>query len=344
MPQFSRLTSILALAIALTVSGSIEAEPPRDPSVEYTRTLTFDSSKADPWVEMPPPPPGTAEGDLFVIRKQVHDGQNVKALRGVKKFEKDYTRNDPNYPALLIAKAEAQIGRRDYVKAHETLQAFLNEFGGMSLTEEALRNEFVIAETFLGGEKRKVLGIRMLSGIELAFEILDDITFDYPESRYALLALKTKADYFYREGDFALAELEYARLLEQFPRSRYHRYALRATAESALASHGGLEFDEAPLIEAEERYREYRGSYPAAAEAEGVTTVLVGIREQRAAKEYDVGQYYEKTDHLSSAIFYYRSVADNWPDTVAATKARGRLELLGGGMAPAEDSAGSSEG
>jgi hypothetical protein len=107
------------------------------------------------------------------------------------------------------------------------------------------------------------------------------------------------------------------------------RYAQRRSADAALASWGGIEFDDAGLIEAEERFSRYLAQYPGLAEQEGIGQILQQIRGQRAAKEYSIGWYYEKTKHPKAAIFYYRSTSENWPDTVAAAQARERLGRLG---------------
>lgn len=315
-----------AVAVALLVGWGhpVAGQQPR------TRSLTYDS-ESKKWIESPPPPPGTAEGDLHRIRVLNKDKKFRAAMKAVKEFIKDYGTRDANYPAVLIAKAESLIGREDYYKAHRELQSFLDQFGGMGLTTEALRLEFVIAETYLTGVKRKLWGLRWLSGEDVALEILDMISAEYPESRIAEYAVKTKADYLFAKGDHAIAELEYARLMREYPRSRYDQFALRRSAEAALASFGGVEYDEAALIEAEERYRDYQSRYPGAAERDNVALILRTIRERRAQKTLTVADYYERTDHVTSAIFYYRIVSQEWPDTTAATKASARLELLGAG-------------
>jgi outer membrane protein assembly factor BamD (BamD/ComL family) len=118
-------------------------------------------------------------------------------------------------------------------------------------------------------------------------------------------------------------------MLREYPRSRYHQFALGRTAESALASFGGVQYDEAALVEAQERYGDYRLRYPAAADREGVGLILDSIREMRAEKEFSIGEYYERTEHPGSAIFYYRQVCEGFPETVAAGRATARLELLG---------------
>ena len=311
---------LAAWAIGVLASDG-RAEP------ERARTLTFDEQRKV-FVEVPPPPAGTAEGDLHALRLLLDDEQYRAAFRATKTFVKQYGETHALYPTILLARAEAQIGRRDYYKAYLTLQEFMNRFGGFELVEEALRLQFVIAETYLGGTKRKVWGMRIFSGEDVALRILDDIAAGYPDSTFAPLALKTKADYLFRIGDFSLAELDYARLLHNYPNSRYHQLALRRTAEAALSSFGGIAYDDSALIEAQERYHDYRLCYPGASQTEDVEEILTGITEQRAAKELATGQYYERTEHLGTAVFYYRSVLAQWPDTVAAREAQDRLELL----------------
>ena len=316
-------TCLAVLAVTLLAQAiPVSAQQPR------TRTLTYDSAQED-WVELPPPRPGTAEGDLHAIRVLVQDGKYGKALTAVQDFVKRHGESHALYPDVLIAKATALIGREDYDKAHLALQAFLAEFSGIELTAEALRLEFVVAETYLTGVKRRVFGIALLSGEDVAFQILDEITTDHPDSPLAELAIKTKADYLFAKGDHSLAEFEYGRLLRDYPQSRYHQFGLRRSAEAALAGFRGEEYAVNALVEAEERYHDYMLRYPGAADREDVRNILDTIRSTRAEKDYSIGAYYQRTGHLGSAIYYYRLVREHWPGTIAAAKAVSRLELLG---------------
>ncbi len=323
------------LVMAAWVCATAAAQPPR------TRTLVYDAEHKT-WKEEAPPPPGTPDGDLHVIRELVKAKRYRQALSAVKKFSKKYGDSVEAWAGVMLAEAQARIGRRQFAKAHEILQSFLSKYGGSDLTVEALRLEHVVAEAFLSGVKRKFLGIRLLSGKELGYEILDTIAADYPDTRVAELAIKTKADHLFREGEFTLAEAEYARLVRSYPTTRYLRYAMRRAADAALASFGGVPYDGAALIEAQERFEEYRRRFPAEAAGEDVDLILQRIAALEAEKEYRIGRYYERTDHLSSAVFQYQRVQQEWPESVAAAKARKRLRLLG--VAPASAEGGSRDG
>jgi len=327
--------SILIAVGALYVASAspAQAQQPR------TRSLTYDAGQRS-WVEVPPPPAGTPAGDLHMIKVNIKDRKFRSALRHVRKFVKKYGQDDAHYPEVLLAKADALIGRRACYKAYKVLQGFLDQFSGMAVTGEALRLEFEIAEYYLNGLKRKIWGLRLFSGTDVAYRILDEISTGYPESELAVLAIKTKADHLFRRGEHVLAELEYSRLMRDYAQSRYHRFAMLQTGESALASFRGVEYDDAGLIEAKERFDEYLTRWPAAADRERVALLLETIRFRRAEKEYTTGAYYERTRHLTSAVFYYRSVLHNWPDTIAASKASERLDLLGASKSIAASGAG----
>jgi len=319
----------IALGAWVCVALWLGSAPAAGQDADWQRRvrLEFDRDAAS-WAEVEPPAPGTAEGDLYAARVFIRDGEYDDAVASLKAWEKTYGQTNPNFAAVLIARAQAQIADREYYKAHQTLQRFLNEFEGTELTDEALRQEFVIAEVFLGGTRRKLWGMRILKADDIGLRILDDISAHYAGEQIAEYALKTKGDYFRRIGEHDLAELEYSRLAQEYPNSRYYPNALLLAARSAIATYRGTAFDESPLIEAGERYEEYANRFPDDPESAGVARELETIRQERAMKDFSVGRYYERTGHPRSAIFYYQKVVEEWPDTAAQTLAAGRLGVL----------------
>lgn len=291
--------------------------------------LRFDARRSE-WVEVAPPVPGTAEGDLAIVRTRLTDGEYKRAHREIKAWFKRYGEMDRQHAAALLLHARIEKALRNYYVAYEILEQFLDSYGGTEPAGDAAVEMFNVAEVFLSGVRRKFWGMRILPADEFALDILDELTAEFPNTTIAEQAVKTKADYYYAQGEFSLAEMEYARFRQLFPTSRYTRYALRRGADAALASFGGVHFDDAPLVEAEERYRQYAAMYPGLAEQEGVGQILQSIRERRADKEFDIGEYYQRTGHDQAATFYFRSTMTHWPDTIAATQAAAVLGLPSG--------------
>lgn len=320
-----KMLQLLALLVAwagLDSGARADGPPSRGAKLEY------DADRGQ-WVELPPPVPGTPEGDLQIARTLHAEKKHPQAENAVKKWIKQYGQDHELYPQAALLECAVRIARRDYYKAHTRLQEFLNSYGATAYEEQALSMEFVIAEVFLRGTKRKLLGLRILKADDVGLAILDDIVANHHQSPLAELATLTKAEYYYRTGDFAIAEQEYAQLVQDFPRSRYVRMSLLQSARAALASFPGIPFDDAPLIEAEGRFNRYLAQYPGAAEQEGIGLILADIGETRAEKEYEIGRYYERSGHPQAGQFYYRSTITHWPGTIAALRAAERLQTLG---------------
>ncbi len=299
-----------------------------------THQLRF-APERSAWIELPRPEPGTAAGDLATARAALADQRYKKVRTLISAWQKNYGSSSEFFPQALLLDARAEKGLRNYYDAYQVLDRLISEFRATDAADDAVVELFNIAEVYLSGVRRKLWGMRLLNASELALDILDRITAEFAGTRLAELALKTKADYFFQRGDFALAELELARLLQEYPESQYHRYALKLSADAALASFTGIRFDDAPLVEAEERYRMYAREYPD--DAATVAPILQTIRERRAEKELDVGRYYRKIEQLKAAVFYFESVQAHWPDTAAAAQALQAIKAMEGQAASGGD-------
>ena len=94
------------------------------------------------------------------------------------------------------------------------------------------------------------------------------------------------------------------------------------------------EFDDAGLVEAQERFGQFAQLYPAAAQGLDVPVILDEISARRADKTLEIGKFYQKTKKISAACYYYRQTVRRWPDTPASAEARSRLASLGQPLEP----------
>lgn len=322
--------------LAILVIGVQSAAAARkQPTEQYAERLTYDPQTGE-WLELAPPDPTTPEGQLELARATLARSDSTREFRRARKLLMKWVQNyydSPRYPEALFYYADSEFQLGNFMKAYETYERLLDDYGATELAQRALRNELVIAEVFLSGRWRKVWrGVIRLPAYDEALDMLERIaTNRAPGTPFAEAALKTKADYYYRNGEFSDAEQEYARLVREFPRSRYVRLAQLRSAQAAFASFHGVLFDDGALIEAEERFEQFRKSYPRAADEENVPLLLEQIRNMRAHKEYTIGRYYQRTKHPRAAAFYYRNVARYWPDTTWASMALAKLSVLGYG-------------
>lgn len=327
-----RVVAGLVLAALPLVARAQEEAP--IPPIERAERLTYDE-KTNSWIRTAPPTPGTADGDLDVIRQLVAREDYKEALKALKAWIKTYGAEHERYPEALHLRASAYLATGDYRAAHEDFQQLLAEYGGSPHAEDALESEFRIAEQYLAGKRRKAWkGLLRVKDREGGVKILDDIIADYPDTPLAELAQRSKADYYYARGEFEIAEDEYAAFARDYPRSRFHPYALLQSARAALASFPGVKYDDAGLVEAQERFTQFLKAYPAPAREVDVPVILDEIAARRADKTLEIGKFYQKTKKASAAAYYYRETVRRWPETPAAAEARGRLGGIGQPVEP----------
>ncbi len=335
----------LILAAACLTHTPIRVAAQETPT--FQERLEYDPATAQ-WKEIAPPIPGTDEGDLALARTLLARGEYPAARKAFAQWFKSYP-DSPHRPEGLFYAAETEIMAvelkpkgGDLIKAYEWLEELLEGWHGTELGERAIRKEIIIAELFLyKNRKQKVWrGLLWLSAHEEALKILDKIIDDWArDTPVAEQALRLKADYHYGRGEFDEAEEAYARLVRDFPRGRYHKFALLRSGESAFARFPGVLFDSADLVEAEVYFTDYQQRFPQESNDHGIPQKLNRIRESQAQKEYLVGRYYERTRAIDAAAYYYRLVLHKWPATTWAAEARNRLIAMGAGEAPAESPA-----
>jgi outer membrane protein assembly factor BamD (BamD/ComL family) len=320
-----RLTGIsFAVALLVLVSGPLAGLRAQD---EQFRERQILDPNADDWKDETPPAPGTPEATLDTARSLLARGEARQARRLLSKWIEQHPDHD-RYLEGVYLYAESCFETRDYYRAYEHYEV-VAESGSGDLFQRAVRREIDCARAFLAGQKRIVWRIFRLPAYDDGVEILDRVWERVPGTRIGETVLRLKADHFFNSGDMDLAQDEYVNLAREYPSGRFIRVAMLRSAEAADASFPGVPFDDRALVDADERYRAVKATFPDYAAREAVDARLQGIREKRAEKDLYVGRYYEKVKQPGAAEFYYRQLLKDWPETLAAADARTRLRALG---------------
>lgn len=322
-----RLRVLVVLCPALWLAEAARADTPVPPKT-YAEQHRFDE-QSGAWVQVAAPIPGTQDGDLDIARQWMAREDYRTALKILKDWFAAYAPESPRYPEALYLKATCYLQTGDYREANDSYESLLNDYPGSPYAEDALSGKFRVAEQYLAGGKRKAWGgLLRLSNYDGGLEIMDDILAGYSDTHLAEMARMAKADYYFAEGEFKLAEEEYAAYAREHPRSRWQPRAALMSARAAMARFAGVKFDESPLIEARERFQQFREQYPGEAEQLDVPVIVDQIDATRADKRLAIGRYYEKTDQPAAAKYYYETILRLWPDTPAASEARSRLPAI----------------
>lgn len=269
------------------------------------------------------------EGVVGQAQELMRERKIRQAERLLKKYLKESTGTEPDRAEAMLLYADAAFIRSDFGEADKRYKQIISEYPNTREYAISIRRELDIAKVWLAGKKKRVLGILFLSAKDEATDILSQIEQLAGGYRIAEVALWTKADYYYRSGQFELAEIAFRRLAKEYKSPRYHRIAFNRAAASALASFPGVAFDDTPLLEANELYTEYLDRFPNEARREDVPTILEQIKLKRAEKEYQTGRFYRRIYRPDAAAYYFRFVMRTWPESLWADRSRAELERMG---------------
>lgn len=280
------------------------------------------------WVQAKPPKPGSPEGDLVDIRALVEEGRNKQAVKAVDKFLLAHAASAICEEAMNLA-GQALVSNGRYWDAYGWYERQITNYPSGAYFERALDREYLIADAFIGGRKRRALKILKVSAQEDGIEILMRIAAHAPGSDLAERALLRVADYHFDRQEYPEAIAVYDEFVKSNPHSKRRAYAMLRAAKASLLSFRGVKWDTAPLLDAAVRFRVFAQAYPKAGEKENAVGILSEIRQTLAHKAFHSGTFYERTGHRPSAVFYYRKVVREYSDSPWAQQARQKLDSMG---------------
>ncbi len=279
------------------------------------------------WVNSASPAQGSSAGELAIIRQHQEAGNRRDTVRAVKKFIEKYPTDSLRQEAMLLA-GEAQREGDRYWQAFEWYERLANEYPNGKYFQRALERQFKIAEEFLSGKKRVVLGFLRFTAYGDGQEILFGIAAHSPGSGLAERALMRVADFNFDRRNFVQAVETYDEYLDMFPKAHRSLRAMLRGAEATLADYQGPAYDGTPLIEARQRFLIFAEQFPAAAGDIGVEKILSEINDMRAQKAFDDAAFYERIDRPGPAKICYKNVIRDYSQTQWATQARQRISSI----------------
>jgi len=282
----------------------------------------------DKWVPAVKPAVGSPAGELALARDLFEKHRYAKAVRLAGKFIKKYP-DSPQYENVCLLAGRAEIQRHRYYQAYEWFEKQLDQFPAGKLSARALSGEYEVADAFLSGRKRLVFGFIRLDGTSDALEILTRIADHAPGTEIASKSLLRLADHYYAAGQWPEAVNAYDSYVQLFPKSTKTGYAAGRAAEATWLSFAGTQFDQTPLIEAQQRFSILLEAYPAEAAKLGARRILRQIASARAKKLLETAQFYERTSKPSAAAYYYAEVVRRYPAGEWARRARAALKAMG---------------
>ena len=318
----------LCCAVVYGAPAQDQPRPSTSPSTAPSRTWTYTGPGTWTEAEQPTPTTQQIENPTLDRAERLLAARNHRPARKIilNWLRKNRRAPDRDRGVYLLAEAYYQYG--DRIRAFYHLDELLDLHPDSRLFYSALEKQYEIADRFLRGYKRRLLGIPMVGAEEEAIDMLFRIQERAPGSPLAERALLRTADYYYHRGDYELAADAYAAYARSYPRSPVIPRVKLRQAFASLAQFRGRYYDATPLIDARAQLEGVQAAYPEMAEQEGVAAVMARIDASMADKLYWTAGFYGRTNEPRAAAYTYRYLISRYPTSPEADRARRRLEQL----------------
>ncbi len=213
-------------------------------------------------------------------------------------------------------------------KAFDKYEELVGEFGSTEYFRKALEAQFGIAQQYLNGRKRPMLGIFKVSAVDVGVKILERIPERWPGSKLAQRSLMLLGNHYLQKKQYAEAAFKYMELIERYSSSVFVREARLQAAKAELGKFRGSAFDPAPLVESKALLQEHQSLYGLKAQSDEVLPMLAKIDDLQGQREYQIGRFYERTGKKESARVSFEGVVRRWPNSKWASKAQSKLKKL----------------
>ncbi len=301
-------THVLGVALSLALIGLTHAQD--EYSLEDENWVAAADSSSDP--------------DLRRARELLAGDRPGEARKVLDTWIAAYQyEGHPELADAYLLRGDAKLMAGDEYEALYDYETIAKQFYGTPAFPKAIERESHIASMYINGLKRKWFGwLRLERAESLGEELLIRVQERMPGSQLAEEAALELADYYYAQRDLAMASDMYGIIIENYPDSKYRKYASLREIYSNIAGFKGPHYDRSPLVEARILIGDFQARYPADTEQAGITTQLKAwIDESEAAHMLDTASWYLKQGDEASTRFVLRRLIRDNPGSAAAEQA-----------------------
>lgn len=256
------------------------------------------------------------------------EGKDYK--RAIAEFEKLIK----NYPLSKLA-SEAQFhlalsyeNMGEYYKAFENYQLVIDKYPFTERVDDIIDREYRIANLFYAGEKAKILGISLLPAKDKAIEIFSKVVENAPYGKNADIAQFKLGQCYIELEDYINAALAFKEIIENYPKSSLIDDAKYKIALCAVNSTTGPEYNEEDTDRAIKEFKDFVKRYPDSQMEQEARQFISKLENQKAEKQFNIAQFYEKQGNADSAIIYYEEILNKYPKSQWAALALERKQII----------------
>jgi outer membrane protein assembly factor BamD len=270
---------------------------------------------------------GTA-AQLFERAQEAERRGNLSAaIKAYRTIVKKYSR-DTLAPGACFRMGQLQEQTHKYILAAQSYAVVADRYQKSERFEEAIEGLFRIGEMYLKGQKQKILGIPVKSGMSQAVLIFGTIIRTAPYGKHTARAQFNLGRAYEKQGSNELAIATYQAVVEKFPNDPI---AVDAQYQIGYiwsqASSSGT-YDPATASHAKVGFEDFLARYPNSEKAAQARENLKRMERKQTSTAYDIAKFYDKQKYYRAAAIYYNEVIRQQPSSPEAERAKKRVSEL----------------
>jgi outer membrane protein assembly factor BamD (BamD/ComL family) len=315
MRPFCARAAIAGIITGLVICGSAFAAP----DITWTPEGGWQKSPAATTTKA-----GAEFDQAFSLYVKGKYGKSIGLLDDVAKHG-----GEPLAEEARILLAECYLGAKDYRKAFDKFEDFLEKYPGSRLIDRAYAGEVEVAKAVLGGARIKVLGLRIWSGYGFGEKVVDKITSRRPFSDYAREAQIALARSYLRRNLYIEAASSYQQYVEFFREGPEIQEALLGMGKSLYLDGRGPGYGPMPYYKADGVFKDFIRDYPTSSLAPAARQYSAMAEDNLAQHYVTVGRWYLKMGRTASAAAYFKKVMAEYGQTRWAGVSKTYMDELG---------------
>lgn len=223
------------------------------------------------------------------------------------------------YKGLVYAKLD------DVGKAAEAFKTVVDRYPYSNRINDAIEQEYQIAEAMMEGKKTKVLGMAIMPAEDEAADLYKHVLRNAPYGPYGAAAQYRLGDAELKMGNFEEAERAYKAVIDEYPNSDWYEKAKYQIAQVSFKSAMTDEYNQDRTNEAISRYEGFQKEGSKVNEVSETDKAIQQLKIKKASSIFNIAHFYFKRKKYASAKIYFEDVIRQFPDLDITNQAR---ELL----------------
>ena len=227
-----------------------------------------------------------------------------------------------------MGSAECLTALGYYYKAFKEYQQMIEKNPNSPYFDTALHRQFEIGNLFLAGERVKVMGLRLFSGLDKAVEVYEQVVKNGPFSDVGPQAQFRIGLVYEKQKDYLSAVHAYEKFLERYSNNSLAEEAQFETGWAYSREAKRAEYDQDMANKAIGAFDDFLVRYPNSPKAARAEEMRTSLKQEQAQGLFHIGEFYEKRKNVKAALIYYNAVIEQDPRSNWANRAQQKVTML----------------